>query len=94
MARWYATPSGEVGRRFTEIQAVEWRGVLNRSWKSEIPLVFSHVVLKKKLGVRRTKEIQDRITRRMEIWERGLHAGLVGDPEAEGAAREGRPASG
>ena len=28
----------------------------------------------------------------MEIWERGQHAGLVGDAEAEGAAREGRSA--
>ena len=30
----------------------------------------------------------------MELWDRGLHAGLVGDAEAEGAAREGRSASG
>ena len=28
----------------------------------------------------------------MELWERGQHAGLVGDDEAEGAAREGRSA--
>ena len=26
----------------------------------------------------------------MDLWERGLHAGLVGDAEAEGDAREGR----
>ena len=30
----------------------------------------------------------------MEIWERGLHTGLVGNAEAEGAAREGKAASG
>ena len=30
----------------------------------------------------------------MDLWERGLHAGLVGDAEAEGVAREGRAASG
>ena len=30
----------------------------------------------------------------MDLWERGQHAGLVGDIEAEGAAREGRAASG
>ena len=34
------------------------------------------------------------ITQRMDLWERGLHAGLVGDSEEEGAAREGRAASG
>ena len=30
----------------------------------------------------------------MTLWERGLHAVLVGDAEAEGAAREGRNARG
>ena len=30
----------------------------------------------------------------MDLWDRGLHAGLVGDAEAEGAAREYRAASG
>ena len=34
------------------------------------------------------------ITRQMDLWERGLHAGLVGDAEVEGAAREGRATSG
>ena len=65
-------------------------GVLNRSWNSERPLVFTHVVLTKTLGIRRDREIRARITRCMEIWERGQYAGLVGDAEAEGAAREGR----
>ena len=30
----------------------------------------------------------------MDLWDRGLHTGLVGVAEAEGAAREGRTASG
>ena len=30
----------------------------------------------------------------MDLWERGIQAGLVGGAEAEGAAREGRAASG
>ena len=30
----------------------------------------------------------------MDLWGTGLHAGLVGDAEVEGAAREGRAASG
>ena len=30
----------------------------------------------------------------MDLWERGLHAGLVGDTEAGGGAREVRAASG
>ena len=79
-----------MGRRFTAILSAEWRGVLSRSWNSERPLVFTHIVLTKTLGVRQAREIRARITRRMDLWERGQHAGLVGDAEAEGAAREGR----
>ena len=81
-----------MGRRFTEILAAEWRGVISQSLKSKRPLVFAHVVLTKTLGVRRAQEIRISITRRMNLWERGQHAGLVGDAEAEGAAREGRAA--
>ena len=50
-------------------------------------LVFDHVILTKTLGLFRAKEIRARITRRMNLWERGLHAGLVGDAGVEGAAR-------
>ena len=91
---WYATPSVAVGRRFTAILAAEWRGVIGSSCNSEIPLVFSHVVLTNRLDFRRAKEIRDRITSWMDLWERGLHAGLVGEAEVEGSTREGRAASG
>ena len=30
----------------------------------------------------------------MDLWERGQHTALVGDAKAEGAAQEGRAASG
>ena len=46
------------------------------------------------LGVCRAREIRVRITSWMDLWERVHHAGLVGDTEAEGAARERRAASG
>ena len=62
------------------------------SWNSERPLVFAHVVLTKTLGIRRAREIRARITRRIDLWERGQHAGLVGYAEAKRAAREGRAA--
>ena len=64
---WYATPSVVVGRRFTAILTAEWQGVLGRSWNSERPLVFAHVVLTKTLGVRRARDIRARITRRMDL---------------------------
>ena len=78
---WYVTPKGAVGSRFTEILAAEWRGVLGRSWNSEKPLVFAHVVLTKTLRVRRAQDIWYRITRRMDLWERGMYVGLIGDAD-------------
>ena len=39
-------------------------------------------------------EVQAQIIRRMELWERGLHTGLVGDAETDGDARKGRAACG
>ena len=90
----YATPSGVVGRQFTAILAEEWRGVLGRIWNSKRPLIFSHVVLRKMLSVCRAKEIRERITRQMDLWDRGLHEGLVGDSEAEGSTRDDRAARG
>ena len=65
----------------------EWRRILNRSWNSERPLVFAHVVLTKTLGVRRAQETRAMIMRRMNLWGRGLHTVLVGGAKA---AREGR----
>ena len=85
-ASWYATPSGAVARRFTDILAAEWRGVLARSWSSERPLVFAHIVFTKTLGVHRAQEIRAWIMGGMYFWERGQHAGLVEDAEAEEAA--------
>ena len=52
---WYDTPSGAVGCRFTAMLEAEWRGVLGRSWNSERPLVFAHVILTKMLGVRQAR---------------------------------------
>ena len=67
-------------------------GVLGRSWKSKRPLVFVHVVLT--FGICRARDIRALITRWVDLWERGLHAGMLGDAETEGAVREGRAASG
>ena len=93
-AIWYAMPSGAVGHRLTAILAAEWWGFLGRSLNSERPLVFAHVVLTKALGVRRAKEIRARITRRMDLWERGIHVGLLGDAKAGKYSREDRAANG
>ena len=46
------------------------------------------------LGVCRAREIRARIVRRMDLWERDIHTGLVRYAEAGGAAMEGRSTSG
>ena len=63
------------------IFAVEWQGVFRRSWNFERPLVFSHVVITKTLGIHRSREIWAWISRRMDLLEGGIHKGLVGDTE-------------
>ena len=60
--------------------------------KSKISLIFSHIFVTKKLVVRRSREIRQRITSRVDFCERDLHARLVGDADVEGAIREGRGA--
>ena len=66
-AIWYFTPSRAVGRRFTEILSAEWQEVLSRIWNSGRPLVFTHAVLTKTLGIRRAQEIRARLMRRMDL---------------------------
>ena len=74
------------------ILAAELWVVLGRSWNSNRTLVFAHVVLTKTLSIRREKEIRYRITRWMDLWERGIHAGMVGMLRRKGyPEREGPP---
>ena len=56
------------------------------------PLIFAHVILTQKPGTHQAKEILARISRRIDLWESGSHAVLVGGIEEEGASREGRVA--
>ena len=64
------------------ILAAEFQGVLQRTWNSKRPLVFAHVFPTKTIGVRRVREIRSRIIKQMDLCEKGLHAGLIGDAEA------------
>ena len=87
---WYSTPPSKVGRRITAVHSAEWRGVIDRKWNSKRPLVFAHVVLTKTLDACKAREIRARIDRRLDLWERGSHAGLVRDALTEGRAQEVR----
>ena len=55
----------------------------------ETPHICPHLSTKM-LGVHCSGKISMQISWRMDLWERGSHSDLVGDTEAEGAAREER----
>ena len=63
--------------------------MINQRWNSDRLLVFIHVVLTKTLCTRKARNIRARIDRRLDLWKRGIHAGLVGDALAEGRAQDG-----
>ena len=91
-ASWYSGHPGKFGSRFTAVLSAEWRGVLDKKWKSEQPLVFSHVLVTKTLGTCKAREIWSKINLLLDLWERVIHAGLVGDALAGGRARKVRVA--
>ena len=83
--RHYGVPSGRVGRRFVQLLANEFRGVRDRKWNGERPLVFATVVLQATGRARKAHEIRRRLTARMDAWEAGKHPALVDDSVAERA---------
>ena len=85
-------PPGTVGHRFIAVLAADWRGLIDRKWNSNRPLVFAHVFLTSILSACKSREIRARIDRRLDLWERGINAGLLGDALVEGRAKEGRVA--
>ena len=60
-----------------EILAAECRDVFDRIWNSKKTIFFTPVFLINLLGVLRAKEKKQKITRRMDLWERGLHKSMV-----------------
>ena len=63
--------------------------MLDQKRNSERPLFFAHVVLTKTLGAHKAREIRAMINRQLDLWERGMHAGLVEDALTESRAQEG-----
>ena len=87
----YAAPKGKVGRRFVSTLAAEFRGVRDRQWNSERPLIFAAVILQKTTGVQSASSIRQRLTQRMDLWQQGDFAALIDDVEAEILGKVGSP---
>ena len=62
--------------------------MLDWKWNSERPLVFAHVILTSTLGTCKARDIRVMIDHCLDLWERCIHTGLVGDALEEGRATE------
>ena len=81
---------GKMGRLFIPVLDAKWQGVLDQNQSSKRHLVFAHLVLTKTPGARKAREIRAIINRQLDLWERNIHTGLVGDALRKGRAQEGR----
>ena len=88
--RLYKLPKGKLGRRFVRTLSDEFRGVRERRWNSERPLVFAGVILRSAQDVRKAPDIRRRIVQRLDLWDAKRFDALVSDTEAEGrSVRQG-----
>jgi hypothetical protein len=79
----YAVPKGAVGKRFLTVLTHELAQVQAREWNSERLLIFVAVLLQKSAGVRQSKDICLRLSRRMDLWAHGSFTALVDHTEAK-----------
>ena len=77
--RRYKAPYGKVGRRYVNTLVKELRGVRDRRWNSERFIVFQTVTLQRARHVTASRDIRQRIEKRLDAWEAGQHANLVED---------------
>ena len=77
--RMYYPPQGRIGKSLVSLWAKELRGVRERKWNSERPLVFLAVVLRRRPGCTRSRDIKRRVEHRLALWEQGKFDALVQD---------------
>lgn len=80
-------PSGKVGKGFLAALTAEFRGVRERKWNSERPLMIVATILQSTPGVRQAKDIRLRISQRLDLCSQGHYQALVDDTEAEVLSR-------
>jgi hypothetical protein len=70
-------PMGRVGKRFVQLLAEEWKGVRERQWNAERPIVCCAAILSRKRNKIRATTIRDTIDARIDLWEAGCFDELV-----------------
>jgi hypothetical protein len=67
----YDVPSGTVGNNLFEKFSDELKGIVSRKWNLEQFLVFQVVFLQRNRNVKRSLNVQQRIAKRINAWEKG-----------------------
>jgi hypothetical protein len=75
----YDVPKGKVGKRFLTLLTGELNGIRKRQWNAERFLIFQNVILQRERTVKRSRDIRQRLSRRMDAWELGKFQMLVED---------------
>jgi hypothetical protein len=66
---------GRVGKQFVQLLAEEWKGVRERRWNAERPIVCCAAILNWKRNVIRASTIRETIDARINLWEAGCFDG-------------------
>ena len=77
--RRFNAPKGRVGKRYISILSNELAGIKKRKWNSERFLIFQAVILQKAIQIKSSKEIRNRIDRRLDAWLEGSYDLLIQD---------------
>ena len=75
----YLPPQGKIGADLVSLMASELRGVRERKWNSERPLILMACILRRKHGCVRAKDIKTRIASRIDLWRREKYDALIRD---------------
>ena len=75
----YFPPQGQVGKQVVATYARELKGICERRWNSERPLVFLTCILRCYPGCARSNDIKQRVENRLHLWEEEKYHALVQD---------------
>ena len=79
LSLWEVPRRCNLGKRFVNQLANEFRGVRLRQWNSERVIVFAAVILNRRSGVVNAKEIKTLIEQCLDLWDAGRFAELCND---------------
>ena len=85
----YLPPQGRIGAAVITQLAAELRGVRERKWNSERPLVFAACILRRRHGCVKAADIKRRIDQRLSLWQEGRFDALIQDVTASALADAG-----